>query len=184
MDKDPPNPTREKEGHLPSTAPTPISPTNPNAEPSGTAAQTPTGSPPGQPPAGIGSIPPMPPSSGESRSSLLQRWLDVIPIAILGALAAVLVTLAIILIKLIYPLPYPTRMYLALSGGAAVLVFAGLSFLIILIPAASRFLRSELRTELYSVRASSLCVIAGLIMLGVVAVGLVSAQLIQALRRP
>ena len=99
-------------------------------------------------------------------------------------LAVVLVGLAITLVKLIYPLPYPTRMYLALSAGAAILVLAGLFFLIILIPAASRFLKSELRTELYSVRASSLCVIAGLIMLGIVAIGLVLAQVVQTLRRP
>jgi len=75
-------------------------------------------------------------------------------------------------------------MYLALSAGAAIFVLAGLFFLIILIPAASRFLKSELRTELYSVRASSLCVIAGLIMLGIVAIGLVLAQVVQTLRRP
>lgn len=63
------------------------------------------------------------------------------------------------------------------------LIFAGLFFLIILIPAASKFLKSELRTELFSVRASSLCVIAGLVIFGIVAIGLVSDELIQTLRR-
>jgi hypothetical protein len=187
MEKDPPNPSREKEAHPSSTTTTPISPSNPtaNVEPPSHTAQTPPASPPGQPPAGIGSLPPVPPSpTGESHSTWVQRWSDAIPIAIFGLLVVALVKLAIILIKLIYPLPYPTRMYLALSAGAGVLILAGLFFLIILIPAASRFLKSELRTELYSVRASSLCVIAGLIIFGIVAIGLVLAQLMQNAGRP
>lgn len=139
MEEVPPNPARE-EGHL---------------SPTGNAGQTPTAP----------LLPPTPPSpSGESHSIWVQQW--GIPVGIFLVVAAVLVRLAIALVKLIYPLPYPTRMYLALSAGAAVLVLSGLFFLIIVIPAASRYLKSELRTELYSVRASSLCVIAGLIMFG------------------
>jgi hypothetical protein len=186
MQKDRPNPAREKQGDFSSTTQTPTSPTPPTVveESPTTAAQTPPASPPGQPPAGTEPPPPTPASTEESRSSWVKRWSDAIPIAIFGALVVVLLRLAIILVKLIYPLPYPTRMYLALSAGAAVLVLAGLFFLIILIPAASKFLKSELRTELYSVRASSLCVIAGLIMFGIVAIGLVLEQVMQALRRP
>lgn len=125
----------------------------------------------------------MPPAPLESNSSSwVQQW--IIPIAIFGALVLVIMKLAITFVKLIYPLPYPTRMYLALSTGAATLVLVGLFFLIILIPLASRSFKSELRTELYSVRASSLCVISGLIMFALIAIGLILAQVMQTLRRP
>ncbi|HEX8815116.1 MAG TPA: hypothetical protein VF753_06420 [Terriglobales bacterium] len=98
--------------------------------------------------------------------------------------AVVLLVLPFLLLWLIGHQPYPTRMYLALSSGAAVSVLTGMFFLVSLIPFASKVLKSELRTELYSVRASYLCVIAGLVMLAVVTIGLVAAQLIQTLRRP
>jgi hypothetical protein len=103
---------------------------------------------------------------------------------IFAILLVKLILWGVYLAKLIYRLPDPTRMYLGLSEGAAALVLAGLVFLIVLIPAAATFLKSELRTELYSVRASFLCVVAGLILFGIVAIGLVFAQVMQTLRRP
>lgn len=182
MQKDPPNAA----GDLSAAKTTPTSPAAPHAhEGLFAAAEIPPTSPSGEKPKGTGTFPSTQLNPPESRFS---RWVHrssyAIPIVILGAFAIVLLKLAIILFHLMYPLSYPTQMYLSLSAGAAILILAGLFFLIILIPAASKFLKSELRTELYSVLASSLCVIAGLIMLGIVAIGLVSTQLIQALRRP
>lgn len=72
-------------------------------------------------------------------------------------------------------------MYVALSAGAGTLVLGGLIFLISVIPAAAS--KSNIRTELYSVRAAYLCVIAGLILIGIVAIGLVFAQVMQTVGR-
>lgn len=185
MEEDARNAAGEKRMDPSSAMTTPTSSASPAAnEALPLAAKMPATPPSSAPPLGTGTLPPTPANQPESRfASWIPRWPDVIPITILLALAIVLVELSNVLFKRIYPLPYPTRMYLSLSAGAAILIFAGLFFLIILIPAASKFLKSELRTELFSVRASSLCVIAGLVIFGIVAIGLVSDELIQTLRR-
>ena len=91
-----------------------------------------------------------------------------------GITIAAAVALSLELTKVIYPIPGPTRTFVALSAEAGALVIGGLVFLIVLIPVAAS--KSDVRTELYSVRAAYLCVVAGLILLGIVAVGAVVAQ--------
>ena len=103
--------------------------------------------------------------------------------SIVVSAAATAAALAIILARFIYRLPYPTRAYLALAVGAGTLILAGLAFLIILIPAGSKYLKSDVRTEHYSVRAAYLCVITGLILFGIIAIGLVFSQVAQAVWR-
>jgi hypothetical protein len=86
----------------------------------------------------------------------------------------VTVLAGIVLAIVIWRMPAPARTFVALSAAAGVLVVGGLVTLIVLIPAAGS--NPELKTEFYSARAAYFCVIAGLILFGVVAIGAVFAR--------
>jgi|ERR1700722_6535853 hypothetical protein len=70
--------------------------------------------------------------------------------------------------------PAPTRTFVAIFAAAGVLVVGGLVTLIVLIPAAGS--NPDVKTEFYSARAAYLCVITGLVLFGVVAIGAVFAR--------
>lgn len=173
MESEGPNSTRDTEKQLPSPA-TKTSPTASSAKEettSGLRATTgaqPSGGPPLAPP-------PQPTPTSEPKKSG-SSWGPGLTVAVT---TAGFVLLASIVGFCIYPLGYPTRAYVALAATATGLVLAGLLFLIVWIPAASKYFKPDLRTELYSVRAAYVCVIAGLIMFGIVAIGVVLAQVMR-----
>jgi hypothetical protein len=84
------------------------------------------------------------------------------------------VLVGIALTLLIYPMPAPARTFVALAAVAGVLIVGGLVTLIVLIPAAGS--NPEVKTEFYSARAAYLCVITGLVVLGIIAIGAVFAR--------
>lgn len=172
METDAPNSTRETEGQLPSPTTSKTS-TTPSAN-----EELTRGAPPTKPASSPALQPKAQPNStkdlANSRASWVRQWAGLITIA-----AAAL--LAIVLSYLIYPLCDPNRSYVALSAAAGSLVVGGLVVLIVLIPAAAS--KSDVRTELYSVRAAYLCVVAGLILLVIVAIGVVFAQVMQTVGR-
>ena len=86
----------------------------------------------------------------------------------------VTVVAGIALTIVICRLPAPARTFVTIAAAAGVLVVGGLVTLIVLIPAAGS--NPEVKTEFYSARAAYLCVIAGLILFGVVAIGAVFAR--------
>lgn len=65
--------------------------------------------------------------------------------------------------------PVPARTFVALAAAAGALVVGGLVTLIVIIPAVGS--NPDVKTEFYSARAAYLCVVAGLMLLGAVAVG-------------
>jgi hypothetical protein len=80
----------------------------------------------------------------------------------------------IALTTVISRVPAPTRTFVAIFAAAGVLVVGGLVTLIVLIPAAGS--NPDVKTEFYSARAAYLCVITGLLLFGVVAIGAVFAR--------
>jgi hypothetical protein len=92
--------------------------------------------------------------------------------AFAGALVGVLAGIA--LAVGICPIPAPAQTFVSLSAVGGVLIVGGLITLIVLIPAAGS--NSDIKTEFLSARAAYFCVIAGLVLLGVVAVGAVSVR--------
>jgi hypothetical protein len=99
---------------------------------------------------------------------------------ILPTFVTVLAGIALTIV--ICKLPAPARTFVALSAAAGVLVVGGLVTLIVLIPAAGSDL--DVKTEFYSARAAYLCVIAGLVLFGVVAIGAVFARVMLTIGRP
>jgi len=92
----------------------------------------------------------------------------------LGIFAAAII--AVVLIPwLVYALPAAPRTYVALSIVAGALTGCGVVLLIVVIPA---FGSSDLKTEFYSARAAYLCVVAGLVLFGVITVGAVFARVV------
>ena len=77
------------------------------------------------------------------------------------------------------PLPFRTFETMSLSAGA--LVVGGLLTLIGIIPAVR--LNSDVKTEFYSARAAYLCVVAGLVLFGIITIGAVLAQVVLLTRR-
>lgn len=96
-----------------------------------------------------------------------KHWKSATFVTVLGGIA---------LAAVIYMVPDPARTFVALAASAAVLVVGGLVTLIVLIPAAGS--NPEVKTEFLSARAAYFCVIAGLILFGVVAIGAVLARVI------
>jgi hypothetical protein len=115
------------------------------------------------------------PDSSEKDKNTASRkhWIWPTVVTVLSGVA-----LTIVICKL----PAPARTFVALSAAAGVLVVGGLVTLIVLIPAAGSDL--DVRTEFYSARAAYLCVIAGLVLFGVVAIGAVFARVMLTIRRP
>jgi hypothetical protein len=105
----------------------------------------------------------------DSSAARQNRW--ALP-AFAGALAGVLAGIA--LAVSICPIPAPAQTFVSLAAVAGVLIVGGLIALIVLIPAAGS--NSDIKTEFLSARAAYFCVIAGLVLLGVVAVGAVSVR--------
>jgi hypothetical protein len=89
-------------------------------------------------------------------------------------IAIAFLAIALYLIKVINGMPTPARTFVALCVAAGALVVGGLVTLIVIIPAAGS--RSDVKTEFYSARAAYLCVIAGLALFGIVAIGAVFAR--------
>jgi hypothetical protein len=83
-------------------------------------------------------------------------------------------TIFLIALTLTYYTPAPARTFVGFSVIAAALVVGGLITLIVLIPAAGS--NPDVKTEFFSARAAYLCVVAGLLLFGVVVVGAVVAR--------
>jgi len=79
------------------------------------------------------------------------------------------------LAALICSIPAPAQTFVSLSTVSGVLIVGGLVTLIVLIPAAGGS-NSDIKTEFFSARAAYLCVITGLVLLGIVAIGAVFAR--------
>ncbi len=97
----------------------------------------------------------------------------------LGAFLAVAgaAIIAYALVRVVYALPPPARAYVALSIVAGALVACGFVLLIGVIPAFGS-LNPDLRTEFLSSRAAYLCVVAGLVLFGVITIGAVFARVV------
>lgn len=86
----------------------------------------------------------------------------------------VTVAAGIALTEVISRIPAPVRTFVALAAVAGVLVVGGLVTLIVLIPAAGS--NPDVKTEFYSSRAAYLCIITGLMLFAIVAIGAVIAR--------
>ena len=115
-------------------------------------------------------------SARSSRPSGEERWVPPIIAALL------IVVSGIVLTFLIYPFPPPGRTFVALLAVAGALVVGGLSTLMYLIPSAAS--NREVKTEFYSARAAYLCVLAGLLLSVIVAIGAVFAAVVLLIGRP
>jgi|SRR5579872_5713107 len=107
--------------------------------------------------------------SGDQRSKV---WVGVI-----GAFGFLfLIWLAHALVSWTALTPATFRPFVALGASAAFLVIMGLTTLISIIPATA--LNPDVKTEFFSARAAYICVLAGLILLGIVGIGAAFAQVV------
>jgi hypothetical protein len=84
------------------------------------------------------------------------------------------VLLGVALALVICSMPAAARTFVGLSAVAGVLIVGGLVTLIVLIPAAGS--NPDVKTEFFSARAAYFCVIAGLGLFGIVAIGAIFAR--------
>lgn len=96
------------------------------------------------------------------------------PVARHMALPTVLAVLFVIALAMANRMPDTVRTFVALSIIAGALVLGGFVTLILLIPATRP--NPDVKTEFLSARAAYLCVIAGLILFGIITVGAVFAR--------
>jgi len=97
------------------------------------------------------------------------RWL---PPAVLAAFGVI----AIVVSRWIYAVPPAARTFASLSALAFALIVGGFIVLMVLVPAAGS--NPEVKTEFHTARAAYLCVVAGLIILSIVAIGAVFARIV------
>jgi hypothetical protein len=77
---------------------------------------------------------------------------------------------------IVYRMPPAVRTFVALGAAAGALVVGGFITLIVLIPTAGS--NPDVKTEFYSARAAYVCVVAGLVLLGIVTIGAVFARVV------